>query len=283
MTDWASSGGVKIERAKQHVNDLEIKISAFLERHPYVIVREINAEPGYLPFAIYRVGVREDPDPQWGAIAGEILHDLRSSLNILWRAVWHPPSRPADEGSDEFPFYGDAQKFEARFAKLGRSKKPAKQALMDLLRVIKPYKGGNDVLGLLVYANDLDKHRLLIPAYTQIERMITRVGTTLWWAAHVPPMYATWAWEKPICPVEDGTIVFIGPVAEPGHVDVDPQVSLDITFGEGEAIKGKPLVPTLHKMTEMVESIAESFLRAPILGAADLGTAHRGRSRHAPG
>jgi hypothetical protein len=66
MTDWASSGGVKVERAKEQIRNLAVEIDAFGKRRPSEIVPEKDAEG----WTVYRVRVVEYPDPRWGVIAG---------------------------------------------------------------------------------------------------------------------------------------------------------------------------------------------------------------------
>src|SRR5688572_1441682 len=71
---------IKIERAKEHVQDLETEITAFLGREPYRIVRQDDANTGE---QTYRVLVSEDGPLRWGAIIGDVIHNLRTALDHL--------------------------------------------------------------------------------------------------------------------------------------------------------------------------------------------------------
>jgi hypothetical protein len=263
MTDWASSGGVKIKRAKKHVRDLEAEIKAFREPSPYLVVTDEDTKPGLI---LYRVRILRYPDASWGAIAGDALHNLRSALNILWRIAACDPGLPADERSPPFPF-DTAKKFKTRLTELGGSTEPREKVLVQVLQQVKPYEGGNPLLELLVEANDMDKHRLLLPAYLSIADMVVKVGgrgPDDWMEQF--PIYLGASWGKPICPVEDGAILWVNAGRDhPAHVNMDAQPALDIAFGEGKAIKGKPILDTLLQITGEVEGIAKKFLIAGLV------------------
>jgi hypothetical protein len=61
---WQASGGVKIERAKEHIRNLEAEIEAFLERSPYRVVTEKDSQGG----KVYRAHILEEPPLRLGAI-----------------------------------------------------------------------------------------------------------------------------------------------------------------------------------------------------------------------
>jgi hypothetical protein len=260
MIEWASSGGVKVERANQQISNLETEISAFLKREPYEVVAQEDAQSR---LTLYRAYIRERPKLIWGAIAGEILHDLRSSLDILWRGAWYPEGGGSGDTKIEFPIFDTADKLERRYPH-DRFVKGTRKRAVDLVNAAKPYKGGNDLLWMLHVANAADKHRLLIPAYASIPSARVSIGGPADWM-RLFPMSIHVTLGDPVCPVEDGAIFFYWPLDDPTHVDVNPEPALDIAFGEVEPIKGKPIVSTLNKIANKVDGIAESFIRAGLL------------------
>jgi hypothetical protein len=136
MTEWASSGGVKIARGKEHIGDLAVAIAAFHQTSPYELVQEDEPETGAMNA---RIRIREKPQLRLGAIVGDAVHNFRAALDILWRiAMRAGPGRKT-----EFPFNKGPQEFENahRGAIKGRSK-----TAVEILKTIKPYKGGNELL-----------------------------------------------------------------------------------------------------------------------------------------
>lgn len=79
MTDWVSSGGVKIERAKQHIADLEGQTKAFFQVAPYTLIGEYEPKSRDTVYRWRPVPAAREIPPIWGAIAGDVIHNLRSS------------------------------------------------------------------------------------------------------------------------------------------------------------------------------------------------------------
>jgi hypothetical protein len=262
--EWAASGGVKIERAKEHVRSLEADIKAFLERSPYRVVRENDYEAGKV---IYRAHIPAEPPLRLGAIAGDILHNLRSSLDILWRNVWYPAGGGLTNRRLEFPIYETSEGLEARYPK-NRFVKSRTKAAVNLLYEIAPYKGGNDLLWMLHEANAADKHRLLIPAYVRVQYPVLEFEPVDLrpLGIDIPSFNLEVSLGEDLCPVKDGTEVFRATLMDdPTHMQMNFQFPLDIAFGECEPIKGKPILSLLHQFTGEVERVAQIFLTARLL------------------
>ena len=67
---------IKIERAKQHLLDLEVVRGGFIKSTPYRIERETIPQTGQ---NVYRVFDIQVPPPEIGLIAGDVIHNLRSA------------------------------------------------------------------------------------------------------------------------------------------------------------------------------------------------------------
>src|SRR5436190_15222019 len=191
MTDWATSGRVKIERAKEHIANLETEIPAFGKGDFYTAVPNIDKQTGEV---VIRLRVRERPPPRWGAVAGDAVHNLRSALNILWRTVWSVTVRDENR-KDSFRIFDSADAFKTRF----RGKQQGgRQPVVDILQALKPYKGGNDLLWMLEEINNTDKHRMLIPI------LMNFGGTVTLTPSEEEPTVYDMRLRNPIYPVEDG-------------------------------------------------------------------------------
>src|ERR1051326_6729547 len=71
---------IKVERANQHLCDLEIVRNTFINGNSYRIEREYHPESGH---NIYRVFDIQTPPAEIGLIAGDVIHNLTSALDHL--------------------------------------------------------------------------------------------------------------------------------------------------------------------------------------------------------
>jgi len=265
MTDWSTSGRVKIERAKEHLGNLAVAISAFHGTNPYLLVPEENQETGTLDI---HVRIRETPPLRLGAIAGDAIHNLRAALDILWRiAMRAGPGRKT-----EFPFNNGPQEFENahRGAIKGRSK-----SAVDILKTVKPYKGGNELLWGLHIADIVDKHHTLLPAYASTDPVLwldmavfaRDMARHVPGAREIPPDWSHFLGLRGTtdCPVQDNAVIGRFEAGHRPKVDMNLQFTLDVAFGEPEILKGKPMVDTLSQMAGVVDGIAESFRIANLI------------------
>jgi hypothetical protein len=159
----------KVARAIEHLKELDSKAFAFANDHPYRVGSEINADSGRLEFVARAVG-KEEPVPiEFGIIAGDIAHNLRSALNYL---TWYLASQPIGSGP------GDATQFPIYFDHAGRDyKKAPSQRFQDgqngylqgvptryraVIERMQPYHGGHrQHLAFLAALNNRDKHQVV--------------------------------------------------------------------------------------------------------------------------
>ena len=71
---------IKVERANQHLCDLEVVRNTFINANPYRIEREYHQPTGH---NIYRVFDIHSPPAEIGLLAGDAIHNLRSALEEL--------------------------------------------------------------------------------------------------------------------------------------------------------------------------------------------------------
>jgi hypothetical protein len=70
----------KIERADEHISNLNETVSRFISSGPYKVATERNSDTGQL---IYYVSQAMDTPPSFSAIKGDVLNNLRCSLDHL--------------------------------------------------------------------------------------------------------------------------------------------------------------------------------------------------------
>lgn len=261
MSNWSASGQVKIERAKEHVGNLETEIKSFLDRDPYVIVTEEDLQARLM---LYRSRIRAGPPLRFGAIAGDALHNLRSALDILWRRTWYPDGGGDTDKRNEFPIFDSADALKARYPR-HRVVESRKKSAVKLLYTIEPYRGGNELLWMLHETNNADKHRLLIPVFARVQSLVSDPIKVKSPSGRTLRVETRIEWDRVLDPIEDGAVVFSQSIEHPAQVHMKAKPVLDIAFGECRPLKGKAILPTLLQIAGEVEGIAETFLRAGLV------------------
>ena len=250
---------LKVERAKEHIRQLEAEIRAFHERKPYRIVVEEEPQSGD---QIYRVKIKEQPSPRWATIIGDIVHNLRSALDLLAndlvRANCKTPNRRTG-----FPIYESAKKFETQF--LGKVDGASTKAIR-IIKSLKPYKGGNEPLWRIHCLDIADKHRLILSVGAAYRHFTISPRLQIPWRngeiVKFPPIAISPADRQ--YPLKDNAEVFrvrASARTPDSKFASDYQFSFEVAFGDGEVVQGEPVVPTLQQLINSVEGIIDIFDR----------------------
>jgi hypothetical protein len=155
MIDSLEDVSLKIERAEARIDDLKGEISSFFDAKPYGLVSKIDNQLG---IEMLQISTQTPVPKKFKIIIGEILHNLRSSLDQLAYAVAIKQSGNCDK--IYFPFRKDINIFERELSKKTKLISPDGQ---NMIRALKPYRGGNDLLWLLHDLNRKDKHISVVP------------------------------------------------------------------------------------------------------------------------
>ena len=154
---------LKLDRAKHHLDDLKAEIGAWEHSEPYSIVHE--PDPDGTDQFLIRVRARPIPQYPFSLIVGDLIHNLRSSLDHLVHALSIRGGASQEVAHrTEFPIFKD----HAEFKKRGRNKimylSETEQAIVES---VQPYRTGDewafDHLWVLHSMSNIDKHRLLHP------------------------------------------------------------------------------------------------------------------------
>jgi hypothetical protein len=245
---------IKLERAKEHVRELQTLVQEFLESNPYRIVTGDDAESGDL---VYSLQVVRQPPLKWGAIVGDALHNLRSVLDLMACELVRANGGPVTENTN-FPIGKDVHALKSMITnKIGGARKEA----IARVRAMDPYKGGNDTLWLLHSLNNIDKHRILLIVGSAHRNLIFD------FAQAFPPKLAAEAGfdlsnvSMPIplqpvdrrWPLQNGTELFrVLAAARESHGFI-PRFTFEIAFGDSTEVEGKPILETLDQLIQSVE------------------------------
>ena len=246
-TDRLVGVRAKIERAKKHVGELQIALGAFYQTNPYVVRPEDDANTGDL---IYRLCAAASIPIEIPIIVGDVLHNLRSAMDhLVWQLVEANGNAPRERATC-FPVGESPEKHESR---ADRSAKGVCEEAMNLIADAKPYKGGDDDLWHVHELNNIDKHRLLLPAATYNQSLdIPTQGGLIALPSTIPLLF------------EEGKVLLrITAAARAGGISEQmgghPQFSFHVALAEPDDIRREPLVPTLIRLCRAVDGLVGRF------------------------
>lgn len=169
MSERLNGVRFKIERAKQHLHDLDAAVAKFTAPHPFRIdMNEIDNRTGE---RIARVVVKRQPPPILALIVGDLVHSLRTALDYAaWQLVDSNDGRPGRH--TQYPISLTEEDFE----KSGRRQlRGAAESAIRAVSLNQPFRIATPKKHPLWVLSDLDnrdKHRLL----HVVGGVITRAG-----------------------------------------------------------------------------------------------------------
>jgi hypothetical protein len=230
---------IKIERAKEHLRDLEREVLASRGKTKHVLLTEDDPqtkqvvrghieEVSVYPFSIL-------------AIAGDVIHALRSALDHLTYQLAVVGGGKTPSRRVEFPIAKDRNTYEAEKARKIEGIRPDAVKAIDALQ---PYKGGNGTLWRIHELDNIDKHRFVFviaqdalfeaPWYTDIMPFLIRPRT-----------------------LNTDAPLFSG--AFDAEVENDVNFEIEEAVSQTQVGQGDALLPALRSYVEVVEKIIQDF------------------------
>lgn len=137
------------------------RIIAWRQSKPYSIAVDTDSEPGK---KLYRFVDIKPVDPLITAEAGAIIHSIRSSLDLLACTLAARNGHPGST-STYFPIWKSAQDFADPRSEVLKKIKRLSQIDQDVIKDLRPYPGGNDLLCTLHKLDLTRKHRRLLSTF----------------------------------------------------------------------------------------------------------------------
>jgi hypothetical protein len=213
----------KIERAYENIRNLNAEISTFLDTARYTATAEHHPKG----FLIRTTGPKASPRIR--VLIGEVVHNLRTSLNHLAGQLVRSAGRQITEDT-EFPIFWDATKYPAgKKRQIEAWPHADAEKIVDDLQPFKHIPPEDSPLLILHKMNILDKHQLLIATVSKID-----LGTT----TRIQIALATQN-----AKISSGNT----------KVDMDPQKAVDIVFPEFGTRQSQSVVPSLMQLANFVE------------------------------
>jgi hypothetical protein len=254
MIQLFEASKLKAEWAYSQFENLNREFGDFWAREPHSLVHELD--PNGTEKHI-RVRFTECVPVRWALIVGDIVHNLRTALDLLATDLARANGQTSKTaiGETYFPISANRDEFEASgLRKIKRLSDTDRQRITAL----KPYKGGNDALWQLHQLDIMDKHTLLIPTVAALQ--ISNPSLRLF-PLSSPTFRRSVEFRvgpRTKCPLEDGDILVSYPASQPEeHVDGDGTVT--IAFAQGQIIEAEPVLPKLMEFGQVVDVIITSL------------------------
>jgi len=245
---------LKLERAKQHINNLSTICDEFFAEHYRLVIVDCAAPYPHMRERGIDTKNKAALPSSIPLILGDAIHNLRAALDLLAFQLLKDSERSVD--SIHFPIATKNVGPEAAKRTIeSRGIKFAGCNVVNLFISFEPYKGGHLQLWELHELDIIDKHRLLVTTaqFMQISRLILKeidpfapnwnisnsnIGsiTHYWWSRPLP----SWA-------------------RFPGLPDQERDLAMPCTifFKEGPFAR-KPVLPTLNSLADNVQCVIES-------------------------
>ncbi len=245
----AESVITKIQRARQHIDELDRAIDEYSRSHPYVPIHHFDSQ------AIehrLRVEVQEPP-LILGAIAGDVVHNLRAALDI---AVYQLTPHQSRGRGTAFPFRDDPDGLIAALKSRENEGLPSSVvAYIRRLKPVDPQHGGDPLLWSINEIDISDKHKVIVPGRVVIKggrysatKVIDGVHTLLDYRVISPG-------ESPELQAE---VISRDPWPE---MEVDIELTSDVAFVEPKIVRGDLMIPALIRRANHVERILDPLIR----------------------
>lgn len=239
---------LKLERAKQHILELEDGLNAFRLSRPYQPITNFNPNSGK---TVYNIRVVAAPPESLSLIIGDAIHNLRSALDhLVWQLIESNGNIPTKRSA--FPIYETSAKYKTGSATQIEGMTAAARCLIDATN---PYVGGTDDLWILHEIDIVDKHRLLLVVGYGLATASVTLSTGSANSAKI-------CFDIPMQGVMLNDGAELGSVTGP----IDPKLkqdfdfSFDIAFAEPEIVKGKAVLVVLKELSHLVDGIVRQFV-----------------------
>jgi len=239
----------KLSRAKEIFECLDAEALEFIREQPFRIRDEHPKAHHYRGVAV----VKKLPPVRWAALAGDVIHNLRSALDhIAWQLVQANGNQPRK--STEFPVFTKRDEYGKTSGRFIGGVSP--QAV-DLITALQPFNIENPAQHPLKVLHDLnrrDKHRLLkLAAGAIVKGSLQTIGSVHLQAFEFQNAF----------PLRDGAVV-VRAIAK-AHKEVPgsalrAKIVFDIVFdANGTGAHGKGIKPILTELLAFVQDAVDRF------------------------
>ncbi|HXQ53376.1 MAG TPA: hypothetical protein VN802_19950 [Stellaceae bacterium] len=234
---------IKLKRARVHIEALREAILDYLRPHPVVL----EVAPGPTPDKkAWVVRVSNEAPRELAAIAGDAVHNLRSALDLMACELVRLNGK--DDKNVRFPFSASEAEFDNALS--WRQMDKAAPDVVDLLKSMKPYRGGNEALRGIHDLDILDKHQMLIPTIQYAGAMPLTIQTP------IGPVEFT---DFSVVPARDGELIGLFAVNLPVPIGTKHLAMFGLALPAGAPFEHREMLHVLEDLAKLVAGIIEKF------------------------
>jgi len=224
----------KIERAKENIKDLRREIDFFLD---YGIKPNIPDDDVKSLEELKKVHLNRPVPPRLSVLIGEIVHQLRSTLDHLAWQLSDTSYRSSFPRRIEFPIYIFPIKDPDELKSFDRKVKGFTPSVKARIEGLQP-RSSADPLAILHEMDVVEKHRELLLVVSAFEHVVT----------------------SPITETEGITFYAHADVPLPvGNVNMRGEYSAQVSFAQFGILQHQPVVPSLTQLLYAVEEVILIF------------------------
>lgn len=239
----------KLNRAKNILTHFSKDYKDFISTN-YKLIKEVDEATD--KFNV-RLRIKQQLPGDWGSIIGDIIHNTRSSLDLLITDLLLSNGMISTNKS-AFPIF----ETEKDFLDKGKAKAEGIHAdAWELIQETKPYKEGNVKLWQLHQIDIIDKHRIIIPVVSENKAVVIDFGAQMKQifgdkVSDIPSMSIGIRPADRV--VSDGMILFS---ADKTHID--PKFEFELVFGKNDILVGESISDCLNGFINLTDSIINKF------------------------
>jgi hypothetical protein len=241
----------KLDRAKEHIVDLQTQFRAFAHSHPYTASTKVTAKDGKISEVWFEIEFSTPLPSKLALILGDAIHNLRC---VLDHSVWELIG--IDGGTQDrwtkFPTGRSRVDFESSVRGMKTPRQDTKQFLTDLAAY--PTGEGELLYGLNSLDNE-DKHTITTPvAHAAAVEGLTFVDLITGKKLRADTLITD--------PSFDRTARLVTTLPGWG-IDAKSEVDLtpEIFFGEVDVLSNEPIIPTLVHVSDAVSDTLRQMRR----------------------
>jgi hypothetical protein len=259
----------KLDRANDHIASLDIEIRAFFDGDDYTIGSHFDRETEQ---HVITARIRKQPPlTGWALIAGDALHNLRSSLDhLIYQLAIAGTCKdpPPDEGWLEFPIFIDEHGDKGYDSKAPRKIQGVPAPAETVIEGVQPFSDPAAPLWVLQTLDIIDKHRRLNLGVTAVREITAYDDNSVGIASagigfgYLNPSSG----ERLIPPLEDGVELGrcrFGDAETNRAADVKIDAPFDVLFDERapEVVRHKIVTETLVALSKRTDEVIRTLGR----------------------
>jgi hypothetical protein len=249
----------KIDRAEQHILNLDQIFAQFINRPPYTFIRQADPNPNVRAFEITTV---EDVGLPMRVLVGEIAHHLRSAFDLLvYQLMLNAGvSDPKRLKHCAFPVVTELdisipKKLQEYEDTMRRKIEGIHPVAATYIKDLQPWKsnGADSFLAQIDWLDNTDKHRLLLAAVCGVKIggfNFRNVDGSVTLMPH-----------NAVVPLEAGAVVKTELPQPEMDMDLAGRLRLQVTFNEPGVFRRKPVIPKLQELSDFARVTIKLFDR----------------------